>query len=118
MVVAALTVMPLSLLFVGFDLSRVTAQGYFALGYAALIGTFSGMLLSFYNIKRFGATVGAMAEYVIPVVAATGGVLILGEHVTPGMLTGMALIAGGITLINRRRRVRPVKQCVSLPGGK
>jgi drug/metabolite transporter (DMT)-like permease len=116
--VAALTVMPLSLLFVGFDLSRVTAQGYFALGYAALVGTFSGMLLSFYNIKRFGATAGAMSEYVIPIVAASGGVLILGEHVTLGMLTGMVLIAGGITLINQRKQFLAMKRRASLPGGK
>lgn len=116
--VAALTVMPLSVLWVGFDLSQVTGQGYLALGYAALAGTFSGMLLSFYNIKRFGATAGAMSEYVIPVVAATGGVLILGEHITPGMLTGGVLIAVGITLINRQRRLKRVKQFVSSPGGK
>jgi drug/metabolite transporter (DMT)-like permease len=85
---------------------------------AGLAGTFSGMLLSFYNIKRFGATAGAMSEYVIPIVAASGGVLILGEHVTLGMLTGMVLIAGGITLINQRKQFLAMKRRASLPGGK
>jgi len=103
MLTAALTVMPLSLLIVGFDLHRVSGQGYFALGYAALVGTFLGMLVAFYNIKRFGATAAAMTQYVIPVVAGLGGVLILDEQITVGMLAGMGLIAGGITLINRRQ---------------
>jgi drug/metabolite transporter (DMT)-like permease len=101
MVAAALTVMPLSLLLVGFDLGRVTGQGYFALGYAALVGTFLAMLIAFYVIKQFGATASAMTQYVIPVVAGLGGVLVLGERITTGMLAGMGLIAMGISLINR-----------------
>lgn len=101
MLVATLIVMPLSLIFVGFDLGRVDVQGYFALGYAAIVGTFLGMLLQFYTIKRFGATAAVMALYVIPVFAGMGGVLLLGETITTGMLTGMALIAAGIALITR-----------------
>ena len=103
MFVAALVVMPLSVLFVGFDLAAVTTQGYFALGYAALVGTFSGFILSFYIIKRFGATASAMPAYVIPIVAGAGGVLVLGETITNTMLVGMALIISGIALINQRR---------------
>ena len=103
MFAASLTVMPLSILFVGMNLKEVNGQGYFALSYAALAGTFSGMLLAFYLIKRFGATAQAMSLYVIPVVAGLGGVLILGEQITSGMLAGMALIVLGITLINQRQ---------------
>ena len=103
MFAASLTVMPLSILFVGMNLKAVNGQGYFALFYAALVGTFSGMLLAFYLVKRFGATTQAMSLYVIPVVAGLGGVLILGEQITSGMLAGMALIVLGITLINQRQ---------------
>ena len=85
----------------GVDLSGVDTRGYLALIYAALVGTFSGLMLSFYNIKRFGATAASMPTYVIPVVASLGGALVLGERITPGMLVGMALIAAGIALINR-----------------
>ncbi len=101
MLIATLIVMPLSLIFVGFDLGRVDAQGYLALGYAALVGTFLGMLLQFYTIKRFGATAAVLSLYVIPVFAGIGGVFLLGETITTGMLAGMALIAGGIALITR-----------------
>lgn len=103
MVVAALVVMPLSLLLVGFDLSQVTREGYLALLYAALVGTFAGMMLAFYNIQRFGATAAAVSAYVIPVAATVGGALFLEETITAGMLIGMAFIIAGIALINQRQ---------------
>lgn len=101
MIVAALAVMPLSLLLVGFDLSGVDRMGYLALLYAAIIGTFIAMVVQFYNIQRFGATAAVMVAYVIPVISTIGGVFLLGEQITVGMLLGMALIAVGVWLINR-----------------
>jgi drug/metabolite transporter (DMT)-like permease len=101
MFTAAIILMPLSVVFVGFDLSRVDMQGIWALIYAAIFGTFLGMLLSLYNIQRFGATAAVMAAYVIPVVATLTGVLLLGEQVTWGMLGGMVLILIGVGLLNR-----------------
>jgi drug/metabolite transporter (DMT)-like permease len=100
--VAALAIMPLSTLFVGVDLQGVNGMGYLALGYAALVGTFGFLLLSFRNVQRFGATAESMTLYVTPVVSGLGGVLALGEQITAGMVTGMGLIVAGITLINRR----------------
>lgn len=102
MFVAALIVMPLSALVVGVDLHTVDRQGYFALSYAALIGTFIGLMLSFHNVKRFGVTAAAMTAYVAPVVATLGGVLVLGETFTAVMLCGMALIVSGITIIHQQ----------------
>ena len=101
---AALVIIPLSLVLVGFDLSAVDRQGYMALIYAAIIGTFFGLMLAFYNIQRFGATAAAMTAYVIPIVAAIGGALLLGETITTGMLSGMALILAGVAIINRGPR--------------
>jgi drug/metabolite transporter (DMT)-like permease len=89
---------------VGFDLSGVTRQGYFALGYASLAGTFLGMILVVRIVQRFGATASAMTAYVIPIVAAVGGTLVLDETITPGMYAGMTLIVIGIAIINRRPR--------------
>lgn len=104
MFVAALALMPLSLLLVGLDLGNVDAWGYAALVYATLVGTFAGLMLAFYTVKRFGATASAMPLYVIPVVATLGGALLLGERITAGMLACMTLIALGIGLINRASR--------------
>jgi drug/metabolite transporter (DMT)-like permease len=103
--VAALVVTPISLLLVGFDLSQVTGQGYAALLYAALVGTFTGMLLAFYNIQRFGATSSAITAYVIPIAATIGGVLLLDETITLTMLLGMVVIIAGIALLNRGIRI-------------
>jgi probable blue pigment (indigoidine) exporter len=102
MLTAAMAVMPLSIFLVGFDLRKVTWQGYLVLGYAALAGTFLAFLLLFYNIKRFGATAAAMTLYVIPIIAALGGVLALRETITPGMIGGMALIMAGVAILDRR----------------
>ena len=101
---AALVMIPLSLLFAGFDLSRVTIQGYVALLYAAMIGTFGAMLLAFYNIKRFGASAAAMVSILVPIVAILTGYLLLGEQISPGMLLAMVLIIGGIAILNIGRR--------------
>jgi drug/metabolite transporter (DMT)-like permease len=100
MFTAAATIIPLSFIFVGFDLDQVNSQGYVALIYAGLVGTFGGFILAFYNIKRFGATASAMTLYVVPIVAGFGGVLVLSETVTSGMLLGTALIVFGVGLIN------------------
>jgi drug/metabolite transporter (DMT)-like permease len=98
---AAVVVLPFTLLIAGLDFSGVDVRGYFALGYASLIGTFLGMMVAFVVVNRFGATASAMTVYVIPAVAGVGGVLLLDEQITLGLVLGMVLIAGGILLINR-----------------
>ncbi len=113
--VAALLVFPLSLLLIGFDLSQVTVEGYAALIYAALVGTFAGMMLAFYNIQRFGATASAVTAYVIPIVATIGGTLILDERITRNMIIGILFIIGGIALINQQARISQRESSTPLP---
>jgi drug/metabolite transporter (DMT)-like permease len=105
--VATLVVLPVAALFIGIDLETVTGQGYFSLVYAAIAANLLAMFLVFYNVKRFGATAAAMTDYIIPVVASLGGVLLLGEQMTGGMIIGMLLIASGLALINQFRRAAP-----------
>lgn len=106
---AALLMIPIALLFAGFDMSQVNTEGYFALVYAALIGTFGAMMMAFYNIKRFGATAAAMVSILTPIVAIIAGALLLGETITPGMVVAMGLIIGGVAILNiGRRSVRGV----------
>jgi drug/metabolite transporter (DMT)-like permease len=102
MLAATVVVTPLSLLTVGFDLSQVDINGYLALFWAALTGTFGGLLMAFYLVQRFGATISTLVTYIIPIIASIGGVLVLDETITPGMLAGMALILAGITQLNER----------------
>lgn len=92
-----------------FTFEGVTAAGYFSLAYAALIGALAGQFMAFHIMRTFGATAFSLTSYLIPVVATTFGVLILGEIVTWGMGVGVLLIGSGIYLINRRQyHERPV----------
>lgn len=99
--VAALLIAPLSLLLLGLDLSAVTTAGAMGLLYSAVAGTFGGLMLFQWVNQRYGATSASLASYVLPVIAAVGGVLFLGEQITPVMAAGMALIIGGIVVLNR-----------------
>ncbi|MBE2223201.1 MAG: DMT family transporter, partial [Anaerolineae bacterium] len=112
---AALTVLPLSIIMIGMNFESVTTVGYLGLLYAALIGTFAGLLLAFYNIKRFGATASAMTAYVIPVVAGIGGVLFLDEQITAVMLTGMALIIIGIAVLQSKKSIAAPELVINKP---
>ncbi len=100
----AIAMIPFTLLTVGFDLSAVDSAGIVGLLYAAVVGTFIGFMLSFYTIKRFGATPAVMTTYVIPIVAGVGGVLLLDEEITGIMVVGMIVIASGIALIQEYRK--------------
>lgn len=101
---SAMVMMPVSLLWDGFDLSAMDGAGLAALIYAAVVGTFFGFMLSFYNIKRFGATPTVMTTYIIPIVAGVGGVILLGEEITGTMLMGMAVIVAGVALLQEFRK--------------
>lgn len=100
MFVATLVVMPWVIILTGIDLQQVTGQGYFALGFTSLVGNFTAFLLYFYSIRHFGATAAALNNYIIPVAALLGGMLVLNETITFGMMTGMAVIIFGISLVN------------------
>lgn len=109
---AAMVTLPLSFIFVGFNLSRVTAAGWFVLGWAAIFGTLFASLLAFYNIQRFGATSAAIVSYLTPVFSGVLGALLLGETITPGMLASMAVIIIGVVILNQR----PSQTLVETPG--
>jgi len=112
MFIGALAVMPLSLLLEGFDISRVNINGVLVLLYASMVGSFFGMMVSFYNIQKFGSTASVTTSYVIPVVTGLIGVLLLDEAITWGMIGGISLIMLGVSIINfhgRRRTTLPLQ---------
>ena len=97
---AGLFMLPVTFFTAGYDLSQVNVQGLTALLYGGIISTFAGVLLDYYNIKRFGATASSMVSVLIPVVAIIIGSLLLGEAITPGMILAMVLIIGGVAILN------------------
>jgi drug/metabolite transporter (DMT)-like permease len=99
---ACLVLIPVVVFSVGYDFADVVWSGYLVLVYGGLVGGFAAFLLSFYILKRFGATANSMATYVIPVVSTLLGVLFLDERVTPTVLLSMVFILAGVWLLNRR----------------
>lgn len=103
MFTAALVVMPIALLTSDFNLRQVNTTGWMVLLFAAIVGTFFAFLLDFYNTQRFGASTAVMVSYVVPIVGVLGGILLLNEQITSGMLVGMLLIVLGLGLVMRRQ---------------
>lgn len=97
--VGAGIVLPLSFLLDGLTFEGVRLSGVLALGYSSIFGVFSGYLLAFYIIKRFGATHWAITFFMVPAVSTIGGVIFLSEKITTYMLLGILLISAGIALI-------------------
>lgn len=85
-------------------LSFNSALNYLSSGVTSVFRATEPAVIVYYNIRRFGATAKAMTTYIIPIVATLGGVLILDEKLTPGMLAGMGLIIGGIAIVNLQKR--------------
>ena len=99
--VATIVAAPLLIFFSGPALGVIDWRGALALLYAALTGTLLAIMLYYENVRRFGSTAAAMTQYVIPVVATLGGLLLLDERFTLAMAVGISLIIGGITLLRQ-----------------
>ena len=68
---------------------------------AALSGVVTsglGYALWYAVLPRLDASVAALAQLTVPVIAALGGLLLLGEVVTPRLLLASALVLGGVAL--------------------
>lgn len=102
--VGALIVFPLALLLTDTDWQGISQTTYMVVLYTGLVGTFGGYMLFFFCVKYFGASRAATVDYIAPIVATLGGVLLLGEEITLGMWVSIAIIALGIVLINYRER--------------
>ena len=75
-----------------------------------LIGTGAAYVLNYQIITSVGATVASTVIYLLPVVAIILGFLVLGEHITPLDLAGIALILAGVTLTRNRPVHEPAKE--------
>jgi drug/metabolite transporter (DMT)-like permease len=100
MVVGAAIMTPIALLFDGAPDTGIPAKA--ALAWAGL-GVFSSgfaYIIYFTLIQRVSATSVALVSYIIPIVAAVLGVLVLDESLGPNLFVGMALIIIGMMAVN------------------
>ena len=70
----------------------------------ALVGAFASYLAWMWMLAHYPATRISVFVFLTPVFALVFGVWWLGESVTGGLLTALALVAVGIALVNRRPR--------------
>jgi len=87
---------------------RFSATILASIAILGLLGTGVAYVLNYQVITREGATIASTVTYLLPVVAIILGVLVLGEHITLTVLTGIALVLSGVALT--RRRGEPTEQ--------
>lgn len=78
-----------------------------AVAVLGVVGTGVAYILQFEVVRAVGPTVAATVTYLIPVVAVTLGVVVLGEQVGPWQLAGAAIVIGAGVLVQAKPRVRP-----------
>lgn len=97
---AMVITIPLAFFLGQLDFSEITRVGVFTVIYSGIVSSFAGFVLSLYIINTYGVSTSIMTNYIVPIVASIGGVLLLNEQITLPMLIGMSVIIGGIYLIN------------------
>lgn len=83
--------------------SRITAEAAGSTLVLGVVCTALAFLLFFSLIREVGPTRATVITYLNPLVALLLGVLLLNEPLTPGMLTGFALVLLGSFLATSRR---------------
>ena len=100
----------------GIDFIGIDAVQWIGLAIIAVVST----AVPFYSILKAGelATAATTANigYLVPVIAAGGAVVFLGDPVTVGFAVGAGAIVFGVWLSDRFARVRPVTQAVKPAG--
>ncbi|XAH23900.1 DMT family transporter [Xylophilus sp. GW821-FHT01B05] len=76
-----------------------------SIGAQALVGAFASYLAWVWMLAHYPATKLSVFVFLTPVSALVAGALWLGEPVTAGFVTALALVAVGIALVNRKPRV-------------
>jgi drug/metabolite transporter (DMT)-like permease len=98
MLFAFLCIAPFALTLNTLDVAAVSARGWFSVVWIGTVGATLAFLLSFFLIKRYGATVGSLPGYIVPLVASLLGALLLEELIEPPLVIGGVFILIGVFL--------------------
>jgi|GEM_PF-158395 len=97
----AISALPIPL-FVSMDfpqaLASMNATAWLAVGFVVVFGTFLATSAWNYALGSMDSSIAGIFLYVQPVVAAIGGILLLGERLTWPLLLGGALIIMGVAI--------------------
>ncbi len=103
---AAAIMLPLSLAFERPWTLRPALEALGALAILALLGTAFAYILYYWLVEHTGATRTALVTYLIPITGIFWGALILAEPIVWEAILGLALIIGGVALVNRSSAAR------------
>ncbi|MEO5764648.1 MAG: DMT family transporter [Casimicrobiaceae bacterium] len=84
-----------------FALPDASSRVWLALAYMGTFGTAVAFVWFLEGVKALGPARAAIFVNLVPVAAITLGVLLLGEDLTPAMVSGAALVVAGVWIINR-----------------
>lgn len=97
--VGAAALFPLGFLEHGYaDVPAWPFDAWLGIGYLVAFGTIVGFVLFYWAVRRFGAGIGAMSSYMVPVAALLLAFVFLGERPDPLQLVGGAVILLGVRL--------------------
>lgn len=85
---------------------HLTVRRALAIGALGVVGTGVAYILNYRILRELGATRASVVTYIIPVVAVTVGVVVLGEPFEWRLVWGGVLIVAGIALLRERRQLR------------
>lgn len=83
------------------QLAGVTLEGWLQVIYVALMNSGVAFVALLLLNQRFGAVPSTLPSYLIPLITAVLGAIVLGEVVTPAMALGGALIIAGLVIYNQ-----------------
>jgi drug/metabolite transporter (DMT)-like permease len=97
--IGALALFPLGFLERGYaDVPSWPLSAWLAEAYLISFGTIVGFVLFYWAVRRFGAGIGAMSSYIVPVAALLLAFAFLGERPQPLQLLGGAVILAGVRI--------------------
>ena len=116
---AALILLPLAAVIDRPWTASPDATTWGALAALGLVSTAFAYILYFRILASAGATNVQLVTFLVPVTALLLGIVILGEEITANALAGMALVFGGLAIIDGRllRRFRAARRAPAAPEG-
>jgi drug/metabolite transporter (DMT)-like permease len=82
--------------------ARLSATGWWSLGFQAVIVTFASYLVWFWLVRHYAATRLSAFTLLTPVFGLLAGVLLLGEPMTLRLGVALAAVTLGLAIVNRR----------------
>ena len=95
------------------DVPSWPLSAWLATAYLVAFGTIVGFVLFYWAVRRFGAGIGAMSSYMVPVAAVTLAFIFLGERPHPAQLVGAAVILAGVRIATLRRGSQAVVEAAA-----